>query len=94
MPVHEETVNVEGAIVEAKVGTGTVEGLSHGQNRRIAEQGFAAEALYRAAVKVIATQVDVGMVARARRSSSLYGIAAGRISLQIEAIGRSERKYP
>src|SRR6478672_4887608 len=86
MPVHEEAVDVERAIVDAEVAACTVKRFSNGQDRRITEQGFSTEALHRAAVKVIAAQVDVGMVARAGCSCSLYSIAAGRVAFQIEAI--------
>src|SRR6476619_5026190 len=86
MSIHEEPVDVECAIVDAEVAACAVKRLSYGQNRGITEQGFSTEALHRAAVKVIAAQVDVGMVARAGRSCSLYCIAAGRVAFQIEAI--------
>src|SRR5690242_4044963 len=58
MAVHEEAIDIERAIVDAEVAACTITRLSNSQNRRITEQGFSTEALHRAAVKVIAAQID------------------------------------
>ncbi len=89
MPVHEDTIHVEVAIVEVEIAACAIKRFTSRQHHRRRGEVFTAEALHGASVEIESAKADVCVVARAGCSGCLHGITAGRIALQIEAIGKA-----
>src|SRR5260370_25149603 len=90
MAVHEQPVNVQDvAVVEVEIAAHAIKRLARGQYLRIADEVRAAETLHRTSVEVVASQSQVGVVARPRGSGSLDGMTALGIALQVETVSEA-----
>src|ERR1039458_9888018 len=81
MPVHGQTEQVEGAVVEAEIPAYAVKRFARRKDTR-----FSLKALHRTPIKVIAAQLQIGVIARSARPRRLNLVPAGRILLQVEPV--------
>src|SRR5206468_6090702 len=80
---------VEGVIVEAEVSTDAIERLTRRQHGRRSRAVLTPKPLYGTPVEIERPEVEIGVIARPGGSCRLDFVAAGRITLQVKAVGKA-----
>ena len=81
---------VEGVVVEAEVPAHAIERLTRRQHRRKTPHAvLTLKALHRTSIEIERPQIEIGMIAGTAGARRLNFVAAGRITLQVKAVGKA-----